>query len=229
MTTYEELWRVQLPTGELRLMTIDALDEAFDTGIIHRDTQVLAPGATAWARLGDVAGLDDAAEAAPEPASAGVPSLSPVAIATDTPSSFATAPLPVDLGDVPDDALRPKRGRALAIAGIGVAAVAGVLVAFAPKIGATLANVHPAKEMTNAMQPPPAAIDVTPNDGSFARPQLTEEQRKLLLEADKKKEEERKAKQQAAPAKAGKAAPRGKSSSPFVNGGDKFDPLNGAL
>lgn len=234
MTTNEELWRVQLGTGELRVMTIDVLDEAFDAGIIDGSTLVLAPGASNWARLADVAGLEDAGAAGPAPTSdpAGAPSLSPVAISTstDTPVSFAPAPLPIDLGDLSDDALRPKRGRAFLLGGIGVAAMAGLFIAFAvPKLGATLANVHPAKDMSNAMQPPPPAIDVTPNDGSFQRPQLTEEQKKLLAEADKKREEERKAKQQAAPAKGGKTAPRTKSSSPFVNGGDKFDPLNGAL
>lgn len=232
MTTNEELWRVQLGTGELRVMTLDALDEAFDAGIIHGGTQVLAPGATAWARLADVAGLEDAADApAPPRDSVATPSLSPVAISNDTPASFAPAPMPVDLGEIPDDALRPKRGRALLFGGLGVTAVLGVAIAFGlPKLGATLGNVHPAKDMANAMQPPPPAVDVTPNDGSFARPQLTEEQKRLLAEADKKREEERKAKQQVAPAgKGGKAAPRAKSSSPFVNGGDKFDPLNGAL
>lgn len=227
MTMNEELWRVQLATGEVRVMTLDALDQAFDAGIIHGGTQVLAPGATSWARLGDVAGLDDAA-----PESAVTPSLSPVAIATDTPSAFAAAPVPVDLGEIPDDALRPKRGRGLILGGIGMAAVAGLAIAFAlPKLGAMLGNVHPAKDMANAMQaPPPPAVDVTPDDGSFKRPALTEEQKRLLAEADKKKEEEREKKaKQAVPARGGKGAPRTKSSSPFVNGGDKFDPLNGAL
>lgn len=230
MTTNEELWRVQLGTGELRVMSLDALDEAFDAGIIHGSTQVLAPGATSWARLADVAGLDDVAgPASPAPEAMGSPSLSPVAISTDTPPSFAAAPLPVDVGEIPDDALRPKRGRAIVLGLVSIAAVAGMFVALAPKLGATLGNVHPAKDMANAMQAPPPAVDVTPSDGSFAKPQLTEEQKKLLAEADKKREEERKAKQQAAPARGGKAAPRTKSSSPFVNGGDKFDPLNGAL
>lgn len=225
MTTNEELWRVQLGTGEVRVMTLDVLDEAFDAGMIHGSTLVLAPGATSWARLADVAGLDDAAAAE----STATPSLSPVAISTDTPASFAPAPVPLDLGDLPDDALRPKRGRALLFGGIGMAAVAGLVIAFAvPKLGATLGNVHPTKDMANAMQPPPPAVDVTPGDGSFARPQLTEEQKKLLAEADKKREEERKAKQPP-PSRGGKGAPRTKSSSPFVNGGDKFDPLNGAL
>lgn len=222
MTMNEDLWRVQLPTGEVRAMTLDALDEAFQQGLIHGGTAVLAPGEQAWARLADVAGLDD------EPVA--TPSLSPVAISTSTPPSFAPAPLPVEMADIPDDALRPRRGRALLFGAVGLAAVCAIGLGVAlPKLGASLGSVHPDKAMTNAVAPPPPALDVTPDDGSFKRPALTEEQKRLLAEADKKKEEERKAKQQAAPSRGKKAAPRRKSSAPFVNGGDKFDPLNGAL
>jgi hypothetical protein len=58
MTTEAEIWRVQLPTGELRAFSLDALDQAFDAGLIHGGTFVLAPGATEWAPLAIVAGLD---------------------------------------------------------------------------------------------------------------------------------------------------------------------------
>src|SRR4029079_15103842 len=53
-----ELWRVQLMTGEVRGMSLDALDDAFQSGLIMESTPVLPPGATAWTKLADAAGLD---------------------------------------------------------------------------------------------------------------------------------------------------------------------------
>ena len=110
MTTEAEIWRVQLPTGELRAFSLDALDQAFDAGLIHAGTMVLAPGATEWAPLGLVAGLDS-----PDPEPVQTPSLSPMAIANDGQfhaSYPPPAPLPLeDVADLSDDALKPKRGR----------------------------------------------------------------------------------------------------------------------
>jgi hypothetical protein len=230
MTT-EETWRVQLPTGELRAFSLDALDEAFNAGLIHGGTLVLAPGETTWAPLSIVAGLD-----APEAESVSTtPSLSPVAISYDAPQ-YASYPPPVtaahDLADLSEDALKPKRGRAAIFATLGVAAIAACGFALAPKLGKVLGNVHPDRmSAANAMQAPPPAVDVT-GDGYKPTSTLTEEQKRLLVEADKRKEEERKKREEAA-AKAREAkrpaGKRGKSSSPFVNSGDKFDPLNGAL
>lgn len=230
MTTDAEIWRVQLPTGELRAFSLDALDEAFNAGLINDSTMVLAPGSTSWAPLSVVAGLD-----ATEPA-VQTPSLSPVAISYGAPQADSfppPAPAPYDLSDVSDDALKPKRGRMAIVAGIGVAAIAACGVLLAPKLGKVLANVHPDKAAAaNAIQAPPPAVDVT-GDGYKPKTQLTEEQKRLLVEADKKKEEERKKREAAAAEERAKAAskkrPRGKSSQPFVNGGDKYDPLNGAL
>jgi hypothetical protein len=226
MTMDAEIWRVQLPTGELRAFSLDALDDAFQAGIVHGGTLVLAPGAATWAPLAEIAGLD-----APE--SVMTPSLSPVAISTDAyqlASLPPPAPVPMDLGDLSDDALKPKRGR-FAFAGVAfVAAVAACGVLLAPKLGKVLAAVHPDRgNAVNAVQAPPAAVDVT-GDGYKPANQLTEEQKRLLLEADKRKEEERKKREEAASKVRGtKRSTRGKSTSPFVSGGDKYDPLNGSL
>lgn len=231
MTIEAEIWRVQLPTGELRAFSLDALDEAFDAGLIHGGTLVLAPGATEWAPLAIVAGLDSA-EAEPLQ----TPSLSPMAISNDAPSYASyppPGPSPIDLGEISDDALKPKRGRMAIVAAFGIAAVAACGFLAAPKLGKVLGNVHPDRvSAANAIQAPPPALDVT-GDGFKPNTTLTPEQKRLLLEADKRKEEERKKKEEAAAAKAReqhqKRAPRGKSKGPFVNGGDKYDPLNGAL
>src|SRR5947209_548652 len=69
-----EMWRVQLSTGELRAMSLDALDDAFQAGVITENTPVLPPGATAWTKLGDAAGLDS------PPAESTVPSVAPLAV-----------------------------------------------------------------------------------------------------------------------------------------------------
>jgi len=234
MTT-EETWRVQLPTGELRAFSLDALDEAFNAGLIHGGTLVLAPGETTWAPLSIVAGLDDAPPSESYETTNVTPSLSPVAISYDAPQYASyppAAPAPIDVDDLSDDALKPKRGRAAIYAVVGVAAIAACGFALAPKLGKVLGNVHPDRAAAaNAIQAPPAAVDVT-GDGYKPTNTLTPEQKRLLLEADKKKEEERKKKEEAAAAakaKEQKRPARGKSSSPFLKGGDKYDPLNGAL
>ena len=73
-----EVWRVQLATGEVRMMSLDELDRAFDAGWIHERTNVLAPGSFKWTTLGDAAGLN---EPEPQPYVEQTPSLAPMAIA----------------------------------------------------------------------------------------------------------------------------------------------------
>src|SRR5688572_28079952 len=99
MGEQQEIWRVQLESGEVRAMTLDALDAAFDQGLVNERSKVLAPGATSWQRLGAIAGLDQ--EVVPEM----TPSLSPMAIGESIPPPPR---LPRDLlDDLDDDALKP--------------------------------------------------------------------------------------------------------------------------
>jgi len=53
-----DLWHVQLASGEVCLMTLELLDDAFQTGVIHENTYLWQEGATGWVTLRDVAGLD---------------------------------------------------------------------------------------------------------------------------------------------------------------------------
>src|SRR4051812_24382184 len=53
----EDLWHVQLATGEVRPMTLDQLDEAFQDGIVNEETFVFQEETNRWAKLGEVAGL----------------------------------------------------------------------------------------------------------------------------------------------------------------------------
>ncbi len=62
----EELWYVKVADDDVHRMTLDQLDGAFQAGHIDESTMVLAADATKWARLGELLGLDDAAEEAPE-------------------------------------------------------------------------------------------------------------------------------------------------------------------
>lgn len=236
-----DLWRVQLATGEVRVMSLDALDDAFQSGLITESTPVLPPGAAAWTKLADAAGLDaPTPPAAPEGAAGNVPSLAPMAVSlSDTGNATPYAnqspySLPdLDIDAMHDEAFKPKRGRVLAFIGLAVVLVGGLGFA-ATKVGNISSSASnslsaPAVQAA-AAQPPPAAVDV--NTGAPAKT-LTDEQKAKLAEADKARE----AASAAAAAKRAKDRPSGparrgpreKSSQPFVNSGNKFDPLNGAL
>jgi len=67
MTTNDndELWYVQMDNGDLRELTLDELDEAFNAGLIHENTYVMEVGGTEWQTLADVAGLNEEEEPAP--------------------------------------------------------------------------------------------------------------------------------------------------------------------
>jgi hypothetical protein len=227
-----ELWRVQLATGEVRAMTLDALDDAFQSGVVSESTPVLAPGATAWTRLGEAAGLD--APAAPEPSA--LPSLAPMAVSLAESTGSATPYAArthggVDLDDLDELALKPKRGRvfaglalaALVVAGLGFAATRAGSVDGA---AAESARRAPAPQAPAAGAAPPPAVDL--NQAFPAKP-LTEEQKAKLAEVDKAREARDAAKRKDRPAGPSRPSARHEKNAPFVNGGSKFDPLNGAL
>lgn len=236
-----DLWRVQLASGEVRAMTIDALDDAFQAGTIDEATPVLPPGAVAWTRLADAAGLDAPAAAAatpPSPESA-VPSVAPMAVSVATPST----PLhlgrdPLAFAEVPDlpeyEPADFKTSKSKIFVGIGLAVMLVGGLGFAASRVASSASASASNAITAtapetkaaAAQPPPAAVD--PNvEGAKGRV-LTEEQKAKLAEADKARAAADAQKKKDRPAPPAHRAPRDKSA-PFTNGGSKYDPLNGAL
>jgi hypothetical protein len=224
-----DLWRVQLGSGEIRAMSLDALDDAFQAGTIDEGTPVLPPGAVTWTKLGDAAGLE-----APEAPSASISSLAPIALSVESNATGpATRYLPLD-ASLPDldldhlehEAFKPKKGRVLA--GIGLA----VMLAGGLGFAATRVNVGPvavASELSApkaaAAAPPPEAVDI---NAATQGKVLTEAQKQKLADADKAREAAAAQKRKDRPAPPAKRGPRDKSA-PFVNGGSKFDPLNGAL
>lgn len=235
-----DLWRVQLATGEVRVMSLDALDDAFQSGLITESTPVLPPGGTAWTKLADAAGLDaPGADAGEGPGN--VPSVAPMAVSIAestgdaTPYSQSPYSLPdVDLDSMHDEAFKPKKGRVFAVIGLAIVLVGGLGFAAtrAGDISSSASNSLSAvpAEKAAAAAPPPAAVDI--NTAAPAKT-LTDEQKAKLAEADKAREaaaaarEAKRAKDR--PWGPTRRGPRAKSSQPFVNGGSKFDPLNGAL
>lgn len=174
----DEIWHVQLRDGEVRPVSLDELDAAFQSGIIDANAQVFAPGATTWTTLGAIAGLDDADEApaAAAPAASADPirAVQTAAAAPLSLSSFVAAepslppslaPMAFDLsasragvefdlatqleGD--DLAFKPKRGRTIGIVAGACAAVAAVALAFGLRGAAADADMSAA---TNAVAAP---------------------------------------------------------------------------
>ncbi len=61
MASDESVWfYVKLDDGDVQRLTLEQLDTAFQAGFIDADTLVLASNQTQWAKLGRLAGLDDA-------------------------------------------------------------------------------------------------------------------------------------------------------------------------
>jgi len=227
-----DLWRVQLATGEVRAMSLDALDDAFQAGTINEATPVLPPGATAWTKLSDAAGLEA------QDAGANVPSVAPLAVSVGDATGDAT-PYSREPGgaprldvDVEPAAFKASKGRvfaglglaALVVAGLGFAAtrVGGMATSASNALSSQATDPHRAA----AAQPPPAADDV--NAFGTSGRVLTEEQKAKLAEADRAREAKQPTKKGDRPTTAPRRAP-GDKGAPFSNGGDKYDPLNGAL
>jgi hypothetical protein len=235
-----DLWRVQLATGEVRVMSLDALDDAFQSGLITESTPVLPPGGVAWTKLADAAGLDHPSPA--EGPDGNVPSVAPMAVSVAESTGDATPyanhspySLPdLDIDAMNDEAFKPRRGRIFAVIGLAVVLVGGLGFA-ATKAGniagaASNSLSAPGAEKAAAAAPPPAAVDV--NTAAPAKT-LTDEQKAKLAEADKAREaaaaarDAKRAKDR--PSGPARRGPREKTSQPFVNSGNKYDPLNGAL
>lgn len=245
-----ELWRVQLGTGEVRMMTIDELDRAFDAGFIHSRTNVLAPGSFKWTTLGEAAGLDE------QPYVEQTPSLAPMAIAGGGASQYSLPQMPayqpyaVSSMGLDDDDLYPKRSKKGIVFGFMVAAVAGacaflVTTGKLDSLKSTIASTHTESKAAAATLAPAAEQKLpeaakpaeAPKPAESPAVKITDDMKKKLLEADKEREAKVKAKAE----KAGKNIRRrvrgngDGNSQPkqegqkLIEGGDKFDPLNASI
>lgn len=218
--TQVELWQVQLPNGEVHPATLDQLDAAFERGMVDATTMVLGPGAKAWARLGDLAGIEE------EPPAPAAPPIGMDAVVG--PSTLRPLVSELDLPPFQPQSSK-KRGMAIAIAAlvaVGGAAVfalghEGPTSAVAAGSGAADAQVAtPPKP-----EPPKPAAEPTPSATAPAST-LSDEQRKALADADKARLSKLKAR--AVPSR-GASRPPKSGPDPFHKGGDPHDPLNSAL
>jgi hypothetical protein len=240
------LWYVKLSDGDVEPLTLDELDEAFQLGHVNAHTMVLADGAAQWARLGELAGLDQPPQRyapPPQQRQAYVPIM---------PSSIR--PVSVDLSDFGDDdaSFRPKKSKKWML---GVVAVAGVLgfAAFEAQrsgvvsVDRVMAMINPASAPAVAAAPvappappPPAAAPApSPDPAAAAAPSSTEsglanrftpDVREKLAASDKQREAKAKmhAKAHAAYVPVHTSASHGKAQG-FTTGGNKFDPLNATI
>lgn len=113
----EDLWHVEVEPGDVRVMTLEQLDDLFRLDIVPSSARVWQPGMDEWLPLSVVAGLDDGGEQAdeavevqPEPVVAPPPPSSRVPPATSPLSTtlpFAGAPSPPSSSLAPPSALLP--------------------------------------------------------------------------------------------------------------------------
>jgi hypothetical protein len=232
------LWLVRLATGD-RTMTLDELDAAFAADVLDVDTMVCAPDGDSFMRLGSIAGLDDAPASGVEVdfGSAPLPDAypgphAPILTAPLGPQRFAA--LSMDLGEAAS--LRPRWSirRLLlvpaALAALGIIAVAASASTSSASVEA--AHTLPANvrtELAATATPIAAAPTATTTAPTTPATVPTDDQKTALSAKDKKAEAAKNAKHSAAAAKHATKASSSKSSSPFSKGGNKHDPLNGAI
>jgi hypothetical protein len=235
-----DLWHVRLPTGEVRTMSIDELDAAFQDGAVDEETPLCRVGATAWAKLRDLAGLEEPAPA-PEPQNLAPQTPSPFAVDIPSVRPFATdvSGSPGADIDLPPEGFRPtiQRKTIVAIA-LAMGVVLGVALALTKADGgalepaaaaagvavdSTLPPIVAAPKAQEAVSAPPSS---PPASTAAADPgaRLSNEQRKALLEVDKAHAQQHKVR--SAPSH---GSARTNSKPVFHKGGSKFDPLNSAI
>jgi hypothetical protein len=122
------LWYVSRSDGDVEPLTLDELDAAFQAGHVNANTMVLAAGATQWARLGELAGLDQP----PPPARPVMPYYSPSSL----------RPVSVDLSEVgyDDTPFKPKKSKKWLFGTVLVAGALGAAAFGAQREGITSAR-----------------------------------------------------------------------------------------
>jgi hypothetical protein len=223
MSGDENLWYVKTTDGDVHRVTLDQLDEAFQAGRIDEDVMVLAAGATKWAKLSALAGLDEPAPPPPMPNS--------------------LRPVSMDLSlDVDENVFRKKSRK-----GLVIGTVVGILAVFGGVLGMNRAHIGSdttpvvaaaAAAPVAPAEPPPVAaaspappmpltpVAAAPTDSPLNK--LNDDQKVKLAAADKALEQKSKSRKKSRAA----AGPTSSHSSPkyktqgFTTGGNKFDPLN---
>ena len=237
----QDLWHVQLASGERRVWTLDQLDAAYRASLIDEETFVCEPGSQRWATLGEVAGAG-AEDAPPEP--------QPVSIAPP-PVEIAIDVAPPAYDDLDDLELafgkkRSKKGLVMATLALALVGGAAFTATKHPEllgqVKGAIASGQLGASVTQAAAAAPSPVTPTPAPSpspvakssqsawtpvTTTTPSLSEDQKRALLDADKKREAEQDKKK----AERAKHAPhhKTKTGNPFHKGGDSHDPLNSSL
>jgi hypothetical protein len=175
----EELWHVEVSAGDVKLVTLEQLDEAFNAGLVNDETRVWQEGMDSPARLGDLLGGDSDDESAPGPseeaawesafnASVSDPHMqSEAAYAPPAPQSYASPPEPAP------GSMRYQRQPEDTLVGISAAQVAPRTVYgdrppnYPPAVQSQAAPIHvaqnPAPRTLSGAYPPPS----TPSHGAY--------------------------------------------------------------
>jgi hypothetical protein len=231
MSGDHDLWYVKTADGDVDRMTLDQLDDAFNSGRIDENVTVLPAGQSNWVRLGTLLGLD-------QPATPSPVSFAPV------PNSMR--PVSIDLSDDQDFEQLHKKSRK----GVGFAVATAVLLIPAGILGANrmhltsslFASSTPdvaaaavqAPPPVTAEPPPPAPVPPPPPATTAAASasadnHLTDDQKTKLAAADKALDAKIKAKHQARASGGGHHSSHHPKSQGFTSGGNKYDPLNSGI
>jgi len=250
-----DVWHVQLASGDICLMTLDQLDNAFQTSVINENTYLWQEGAAGWVTLREIAGLDVEDEAPPassapryDYAAQDIFAPPPQAIGLNSTAPVVSAPRDMEF-DLEPISFRPKKRSgarwliaAALIGGAGFGAVKSGLVKV-PELSApaaTAAAASPVPQADIAPPPtapsPPSAATLSPIGTSDpARDKaLSDDVKQRLANADKALAQKQKQKQEMLQQRRS-AAPRSSRSRTssgekvFHKGGETGDPLNAAL
>ena len=242
-----DAYHVMFTGGELRILSLDELDEAFNGGRIDERTFVLAPGSQEWTRLGNLLGLDVPPDAPAPIAKAPVafaPVMAPVPQLTAQPITPAfdfgipsTRPMAFDIDDVNEESLRPKRRAPLVVAAALVALGVGGFFAYKSVNARSDVSMTAAAAAAAVPATPPAYVPptITPSAPVVApiddnkRAALSDNQKARLAAADKDHATKSAAKHAARAAGSSGGHHKHSKEKVFNNGGAAGDPLNAAL
>jgi len=212
---HEDIWHVQLPTGEVRVFTLDQLDAAFQVGMIDEGCRVRREGSMTWRTLAE--------ELAGEPQEVVSPTPAPVA----SYQPMSTAPMVLDDDELPDMRASSKK-KVVAIIG-GVAAIAAIAVFGVTKLGASAEKAAAAAGAAVNVAAPVAAPPPADPDPAAKGAKLSEEKRKALADMDKENERKAEQRRKTRLENAPQPSKPYKSEKPFTKGGNQYDPLNAKL
>ena len=214
----EETWFVQLAGGGVRMMDVEQLDAAFQSGTIDEDTLVRRDGTSQWVKLSEELAMSSPP---PPPTESGTGTATATVTATAT-ESVSTHPVVSDVMPSTDDidhddleaALNASRRRRRVAFGVlaagvvaGFATITAINVVRLQKHAALAAELATVR-VSAPSDPEPEATTKTTTSQNQPRP--------------------RKSRNTAQGASS--ATPDDKpASTVFQNGGDQYDPLNGKL